>query len=156
MPALLSSAARIPPAPPTPTMTTSVFSLAILRPPRRRFGLRLQAHHRRTREGLFALEFGFAELRLGAGKTDEPPAREVLVAAIDGVGKHALHRMGAQRIEESARVWPGKAFGLARFQRGDDGILLHGREARKRRAVGLAAISIELRQAMPIELLLIG
>src|SRR5438552_13803203 len=114
MPALLSSAARMPPAPPTPTMTISVLSVAISCPPRGRFGLRLQAHHRRAGEGLFALELGLGELRLRPGEADEPPAREVLVAAIDGVGEHALHRVGAQRVEEALRARPGKAFGLPR------------------------------------------
>src|SRR5258705_4916561 len=104
MPALLSSAARIPPAPPTPTMTTSVFSVAILCPPAGRFGLRLQSHHGSPRESLLALKLRLSELRLRTGETDQPPAREVLVPAIDGISEHALHRMGAERVEEPLRA----------------------------------------------------
>src|SRR2546423_8847302 len=155
MPALLSSAARMPPAPPTPTMTISVFSVAILRPAAQRFGLRLQSHHRRAGEGLFALELGLTELRLRAREADKPPAREVLVAAIDRVGEHAFHGVSAQRVEKTLRTRPGKAFCLPRFQRGDHRVLLCRRRQRETGIVGFAAIGIELNEPVAIKFLLV-
>src|SRR5712671_1331709 len=80
MPALPSSAARIPPAAPAPTMTTSVFSVAMA-PSALRLGL--QAGHGGARERLPALHVGGREGRLRAREADQAPAREVLVAAVD-------------------------------------------------------------------------
>src|SRR5436309_8009513 len=96
-PPFASSAARMPPAAPTPTMTTSVFSLAmdLLSSLARQRALLLQADDGRTRELLLALHVRRREHRLRAGEADEAPAREVLVAAVDRVGEHPLHRVRA-------------------------------------------------------------
>src|SRR6516162_9234814 len=99
VPALASSAARIPPAAPIPTITTSVFSIAMTVSYSAR-GFGLQAGHRQSRKGLAALHVGRGEHRLRAGKADQTPAGEVLVAAVDRVGEHAFDRVGSQRIEE--------------------------------------------------------
>src|SRR5882757_6526127 len=117
MPALPSSAASTPPAAPMPTMTTSVFSVAIGSGPPLGLGLCLQADHGRTREGLLALHIRRREQRLRARKADQPPAGEILVAAIDWVREHAFHRVGAQRVEEGLRGRPGKAGGFACLER---------------------------------------
>src|SRR5262245_7214614 len=107
MPALPSSAARMPPAAPTPTMTTSVFfGCHGSSPPAR--GLRLQADDGHARECLLARHVLRGEHGLRAGETDQPPAGEILVAAIDRVGEHAFHRMGAQRVEERLLGRPGE------------------------------------------------
>src|SRR5262249_25661626 len=108
MPALPSSAARMPPAAPTPTMTTSAFSVAMSRPPHRSLGLRLQADDGRARECILALHIGGREQGLRAGETDQHPAREVLVAAIDGVGEHPFHGVRAHGVEECLRARPGE------------------------------------------------
>src|SRR5947207_402904 len=96
IPALASSAARIPPAAPAPTMTTSVFSVAMAAPSALRPGL--QAGHRQPGECLSALHVCRRECRLRAGEADQAPARKVLVAAIDRVGEHALDGVRAQRV----------------------------------------------------------
>ena len=64
------------------------------------------------------------KLHLRAGKTDEAPAGEVLVAAIDRVGEHAFHRVRAERVEEGLRRGPGEAGRLAVLERGDHFVLL--------------------------------
>src|ERR1700722_9092926 len=119
MPDLASSAARMPPAAPTPTMTTSVFAMAMALAPPRVVGARLQTDDRRAREGLAALHVGRREHGLGAREADLPPAREVAVAAIDRVGEHALHGVGAHRVEEGLRGRPDEAGGLALLERAD-------------------------------------
>src|SRR5262245_24257214 len=120
MPALASSAARMPPVPPTPTMTTSVFSVAMVLASRPG----LQTGHRQPREGLLALHVGLGEGGLRAGKADEPPAGKVLVAAIDRIGKHAFDRMRAYGVEECLRARPGEARRLALLDRRDHLVLL--------------------------------
>src|SRR5690242_13927439 len=119
MPALASSAARIPPAAPAPTMTTSVFSVAMALAPR----LGLQAGHRQPGEGFPALHVGLGESRLRTGETNELPAGEVLVAAIDRVGEHAFDRVGAHRIEKRLRGRPGEARDLVLLHGSDHSIL---------------------------------
>src|SRR5262245_18736358 len=101
MPAFASSAARIAPAAPTPTMTTSVRSVAITGPPARRTGL--HADHRGTREALSALKVGWRENELSAGKADEVPAGEVLVPAVDRIREHPFHGVRSECVEERAR-----------------------------------------------------
>src|SRR5262245_47577287 len=128
MPALPSSAARMPPAAPTPTMTTSVFSVAMSRPPHRWFGLRLQAGDGRAGEWILALHIGGREQRLRAGEADQDPAGEVLVAAIDGVGEHPFHRVSAHGVEERLRARPGERRRLALLERGDHCVLAGGVE----------------------------
>src|SRR5258708_23756564 len=151
MPALPSSAARIPPAAPAPTMTTSVFSVAMAWTSALRLGL--QAGHGEPRECRLALHVGRREGRLRSREADEAPAREVLVAAIDRVGEHALDRVRAQRVEEGLLARPGEARGLARFKRRDHLVLLRGAQLGKRLAVRLAAIFIERREPAAIEIL---
>src|SRR5580704_15393653 len=131
MPALASSAARIPPAAPTPTMTTSVFSVAMAsRPLGRGLALRLQTHHGHALERVLALHVGLREHGLRAREADELPAGEILVAAIDRVREHAFHRVGAQRVEEGLRGRPGKAGGLAGLERRDHRVLARRIEPR--------------------------
>src|ERR1700737_3361398 len=62
--------------------------------------LRLQANDRRTGEGILALQVFRGEHRLCAGEAHETPPGKVLVAAVDGIGEHSFHCMGAQRVEE--------------------------------------------------------
>ena len=64
------------------------------------------------------------------GKSDQAPAGEVLVAAIDRVGEHAFHGVGAQRVEERLRGRPGEARRLALLERGDHFVLLCARVSR--------------------------
>src|SRR5262245_42529277 len=92
MPALPSSAARIPPAAPTPTMTTSVFSVAMahILPSA---GLGLQTDDGQPREWSAALHVGRGEFQLPAGESHQAPAGEVLVAAVNGVGEHSFYRV---------------------------------------------------------------
>src|SRR5580658_5361805 len=155
MPDLASSAARMPPAAPTPTMTTSVFTMAMALAPPRVVGARLQPDDGRARERLAALHVRCREYGLGARETDLPPAREVAVAAIDRVGEHALHGVGAHRVEEGLRGRPDEAGGLALLERADDVVLHRGVERRERLAVRRFAVGVELREAAPIEILLI-
>src|SRR5262249_58022287 len=102
MPALPSSAARIPPAAPTPTMTTSVFSVAMAHIlPSARFGL--QADDGQPRERFAALHVRRGEFHLPAGESHQAPSGEVLVAAVNRVGTQSLHRVRAHGVEGSAR-----------------------------------------------------
>src|SRR5207247_5129263 len=89
MPALPSSAARIPPAAPTPTMTTSVFSVAMahILPSA---GLSLQADDGEPRERFAALHVRRGEFHLPAGESHQAPSGEVLVAAVNRVGEHSF------------------------------------------------------------------
>src|SRR5215472_1696798 len=131
MPALPSSAARIPPAAPTPTMTTSVFSVAMahILPSA---GLGLQTNDGQPREWSAALHVRRGELQLPAGESDQPPAGEVLVAAVNRVGEHPFHRVRAHGVEEGGRRGPGELARLALFDRGDDLVLLRGGETAER------------------------
>ena len=89
-----------------PTMTTSVFSVAMAYPlPTRALGRCLQADDGRARERLLALQIRRRENRLRAGKADQAPAREVLVAAVERVGEHAFHRVRPKGVEELLRQW---------------------------------------------------
>src|SRR5579885_2389461 len=108
MPALASSAAMMPPAAPTPTITTSVFSVAIAQPS---LGLcpRLETHNGLSRERFRAVHVIFGEHRLSAGKFDQPPACEILIPAVHGVGKHAFHRVAPHNFEKFVRLGPIKA-----------------------------------------------
>src|SRR4051812_2619533 len=151
MPALASSAATMPPAPPTPTITTSVRSVAIALA----FPRRLQADDRAALVGSPALHFGLCKLRLRARKAHEPPAREIFVPAIDGIGEHAFHRVDTERAKEFARGRPGEALCFAGFERGNDFVLLCRGESRESGVVGFPGIRIELCQPVTIEFLLV-
>src|SRR5215470_6730771 len=105
MPALPSSAARIPPATPTPTMTTSVFSVAMahILPSA---GLGLQSDDGQPRERSAALHVCRGEFHLRAGESHQPPSGEVLVAAVNRVGEHPFHGVSAHGVEEGDRRGP--------------------------------------------------
>src|SRR6185295_10941451 len=99
MPARVSGSTATPAAAPSPTTTTST-------------GLRLVAMvfagsveflPERLGRIFHALVFG-ANGQLSAGITDEIPAGEVLVAAVDRVAEHAFEREAAHAIEKSAQV----------------------------------------------------
>src|SRR5215472_11435805 len=141
IPALPSSAARIPPAAPTPTMTTSVFSVAMAYPPSP-LGLRLQADDGRA-VGLPALHVLRREQRLRAREADQSPAGEVPVAAIDRVGKHSFHRVRADGVEERLRTGPHELGGFALLERRDHFVLACGVQLDERRLVGADTIRIE-------------
>src|SRR5262245_29715503 len=100
MPALHHSAARLPPPPPAPTMTTSVVAVAISGPPRRGG---VETDDAGAGEGVLAREICRREGGLCAGETDQAPAGEVLVPAVDRIGKHAFHGVSAQSVEEFTR-----------------------------------------------------
>src|SRR5690348_12917298 len=119
MPALPSSAARMPPAAPTPTMTTSVFSVAMVSSPSA-CGLRLQPDDGQARERLAALHVFGGEFQLRAREAYQLPAGELLVAAVDRVGEHAFHRVRAQRVEKGDGRRPGELARLALLERRDD------------------------------------
>src|ERR1700722_21033112 len=109
MPDLASSAARMPPAAPTPTMTTSVLVMAMASAPPRVVGARLQPDDGHARERFAALHVGRREHRLGAREIHLPPPREVAVAAVDGVGEQPLHGVGAHGVEERLCARPDEA-----------------------------------------------
>src|SRR5262245_63186909 len=108
IPALPSSAATIPPTAPMPTMTTSVFSVAIVPFLSRSgfFRLGLKSDHWRPSERFLALHIGSREDGLGAWETDQTPAGEVSISAVNRVGKHAFHRMRPNCFEERLRCGP--------------------------------------------------
>ena len=90
-----------------------------------------------------------------AGEANEPPPREVLIAAIDWVGEHAFHRVRAQCGEESLGRGPGEVAGPVLLQGRDDIVLLGSGKLREGLAVGRAAIRLERGEAAPIKVLLI-
>src|SRR5262249_54583548 len=116
---------------------------------------RLQADNGLARERIGAVHVLDGELRLRAWEPDQPPACEVLIAAIDRVGEQALHRVRAHRGEEGLRARPGEVRRLALFQGGDAFVLLRGGDAAERLAVLLGAVRVELRDAAAVEILLI-
>src|SRR6478672_7712970 len=142
MPALPSSAARIPPAAPTPTMTTSVFSVAMAHIlPSASLGL--QADDGQPRERFAALHVRRGEFHLPARESHQAPSGEILVAAVNRVGEHPFHRVRAHRVEESSRRGPGELARFALFERCDDLIVLCGGETPEGFFVGFAAVGIE-------------
>src|SRR5689334_23957269 len=98
IPALPSSAASIPPTAPMPTMTTYVFSVAIVFP--------LHAGDRRACERLFAFHIRTREDRLRSREAHQLPPRIVLVPAVYRIGEHAFHRVCADGIEKLLRSRP--------------------------------------------------
>src|SRR5262249_37194465 len=155
MPALPSSAARIPPAAPTPTMTTSLFSVAMAHIlPSARFGL--QADDGQPRERFAALHVRRGEFHLPAGESHQAPSGAALVAAVNRVAKYSFHRVRAHGVEEGGRRGPGELARLALFERGDDLVLLHGGETREGFFVVLAAVRIEGGEPAPIKVLQVG
>src|SRR6516225_1674822 len=157
MPALPSSAARIPPAAPTPTMTASVFSVAISsRPPPGALVLGLDAGDWRAREGLPALKIARREKSLRAGKAHQAPAREIPVPAVDRVSEHALHGVSAKSVEELLRGRPRESSRLA-FVECCNRLVLFGRvELHEGLLIGFAAVGVELSEPAPVEILKIG
>src|SRR5262245_27943036 len=142
MPALPSSAARIPPAAPTPTITTSVFSVAMahILPSA---GLGLQSDDGQPREWSAALHVRRGEFDLPTGESHQAPSGEVLVAAVNRVGEHSFHRVRAHGVEEGGRRGPGELARLALFERGDDLILLCGGQLPEWFFVRFAAVGVE-------------
>src|SRR5215469_1725747 len=143
-----------PPTAPMPTMTTSVFSIAMVRAlPSCPLGVGpgLQPGDGHAGKRLFARKVGARVEELCAREADELPAGEVLVAAVDRVGEHAFHGMGAQSVEERLRGRECELARLALFQRADHFVLLGGAELHERLVVGFAAISVELGEAAPVE-----
>src|ERR1051325_6062951 len=153
MPAFASSAARTPPAAPTPTMTTSVFRVAMTSGRRRFAGLRLQADDCRARECLFVLQVRRRVDRLAAGEAHQPPAGEVLVAAVHRIREQALDGVRAKRVEELLRRRPREAGRLALLECRDHLVLLRAVQPHERLAVRLAAVRLELRESPAVELL---
>src|SRR5437870_5087058 len=145
----------IPPTAPMPTMTTSVFSVAIVlflfRS--RLFGLGLQSDHWHASERFLALHIGSRENGLRAGETDQAPAGEVFVSAVKRIGEHAFHGVRANCFEERLWCGPGKSGRLSFLERRDDRVLLWGAEADERFAICSATVLIELRQAVAIKIL---
>src|SRR6266566_3352396 len=139
MPALPSSAARMPPAAPTPTMTTSGFSVAMahILPSS---GLGLQADDGEPRERFAALHVRRGEFHLPAGESHQAPSGEVLVAAVNRVGEHSFHRVRAHGVKEGDRRGPREFARFALFERGDHLTLLPSGKTPKRFSVGLAAV----------------
>src|SRR6266705_2594455 len=113
----------------------------------------LQASDWRTLERLSALHVGPCETRLSAWKSHQPPPGKILVAAIDRVGKHAFHRVRADRIEELLCRGPGELCSLALLEGRDHCVLTRGIQANERVVIGLAAIRIQLCKTAPIEIL---
>src|SRR6266699_2440568 len=113
----------------------------------------LQASDWRTLERLSALHVGPGKNRLRAWKTHEPPPGKILVAAIDRVGKHAFHRVRADRIEEFLCRGPGELRSSALLEGRDHLVLTPGIQTNERVVIGLAAIRIQLCKAAPIEIL---
>src|SRR5262249_1991560 len=148
------SAARMPPAAPTPTITTSVFSVAMVSA-LHALGPRLQADDRFAGERLFARQIVGRELRLRAGETDQTPTGAVLVAAVARVGEHAFDGVLMHDVEERLRGRPHEERRLALLQRRDGFVLLRRREAAERLAVSLRAMGVELDEPGAIKILLV-
>ncbi len=108
------------------------------------------------RERVLALQVLGREQRLRAGEVDQPPAGEVLVAAVDRVGEHALHGVRAHGVEEQRRRRPGEPGRLVLLERRDHLVLLGGVELGECGIVGLAAVGIERGQTAPVEVLHVG
>ena len=104
---------------------------------------------------LLALHVLRREYRLRAREADQAPAGEVLVAAVDRVGEHAFHRVRAHSVEECLCRRPDELRRFALFERGDGFVLLRRSEPAERLAVGLGAMGVELRDAAPVEVLLV-
>ena len=124
--------------------------------PRRALTLRLQADHGCARERLPILQIRRREHRLRAGEAHQTPAREVLVAAVDRVGKHAFHGVRADGVEKHLRCGPRESGGLALLERRNHFVLPRGIQPDERLVIGLATIRIELSEPAPVEILKIG
>src|SRR5262249_17527085 len=82
-------------------------------------GLSLQSDDGQSRERSAALHVRRGELQLPAGESDQAPAGEVLVAAVDRVGEHPFHRVRAHGVEEGGRRGPGELARLALLEAGE-------------------------------------
>src|SRR5580692_2142328 len=135
-PARASGSTATPPAAPNPTTATSTgFRLMAMLVSGGAvggvmIGLNLNAH----------LLVGGGGGQARAGIADQVPAREVLVAPIKWVAKHAFHGETPGAIEERTGV--SEAFGVTAFHGGENGVLLFGGQIDERARLGAARESI--------------
>src|SRR3954469_25312602 len=149
-PASASSLARMPPVQPSPTMTASTsFNLV---------AMSSSSAHVRDADGcgwkfLVAIFLDILPMhRDRAGKTDQPPARLVAVAAIDRVGEHPLHDRLVQRGPEHTGGQSIVEAQLAGGERHEHVLALLVIEPVERFAIRLAAMGIGCFDAGAIEL----
>src|SRR5262245_28746964 len=143
-PALVSSRAMMLPVQPMPTITASAsFNRVAISASSRKVGDRL-------RLGDVALAAILVDQvgvgRRQAGKAHHPPRHLVAVAAVDRIGKEALHGDGEQCLKKLPAVEVGK-FRLALFQCFQRLVALLGGEAIEILAKGLARPGIGRRDA---------
>src|SRR5262249_20666531 len=143
-PALVSSRARMLPVQPMPTITASTsFNRVAMSASSRKVAYRL-------RLGDVALAAILLDQvgvgRRQAGKAHRPTRRLVAVAAVDRIGKEALHGDGEQRLKKLLAVEVGK-LRLALFQRFQRLLALLGSEAIEILAQGLARPGVGCRDA---------
>ncbi len=125
-------------------------------PPLQAFGLRLQSHDARAREGLFILQVSRREISLSAWKTYQAPTCEVSVPTVNWIREHPLHRVRANYVKKLGTARPGKLSRLPLLDCGDDCVLPAGVQLNERRVVSLATMGIELCEPGAIEILKIG
>ncbi len=101
--------------------------------------------------GVFILWSSGPTASLAPGITDQIPAGEVLVAAIDRVAEHAFEREAAHAIEEAAQV--GR---LIIVDGGEDGVLLVGGQAGEGDALGAEREDIQVGESIEEQRLLGG
>ena len=89
------------------------------------------------------------------GKADQPPAGEVLVAAVDRVGEHAFHGVRAQVLKNACAVGQTNPVALPCSSAVITSSCCAAGRAAERLAVCALAVRIELREAAPIEFLLV-
>ena len=96
------------------------------------------------------------ENRLRAGKADQTPPGEVLVAAVERIGEHPFHRVrpkDAEKLPGSGISEPGC---LVAFERRDHFVLLFRAEPHEWLFMSATAVRFELCQAAPVEILQLG
>ena len=125
-------------------------------PPYWALGHCLQADDGFARECLFALHIRWREDGLRARETHQAPAGEVLVAAVERVGKHAFHRVRPKNTEKFARSGIREPGCVAVFEGSDHFVLLFGTEANEWLFVSDAAVGLELGEAAAVEILQLG
>src|SRR4051812_13674833 len=143
-PARVSGSAAVPPAAPSPTMTTSVFlSLVAMSASLGDLedgvvGGRLVRRLHPRPDPLLDRRDG----QLDPGELDQVPAHEVRVAAVVGVAEHALEGVLAHGLEERARVGQ-EARRLVALDVAQDGVLLLGRKLREGRPERRGRVCVE-------------
>src|SRR5688572_21881923 len=151
-PLCASGSAAVPPAAPSPTMTTSVFLswVAMSAPPGDAEdgvvgGGPVRGLHARADPLLHGRDG-----QLDAGEPDEVPADEVGVAAVVGIAEHALERVLEHRLEErvGARGEPRRRAGLELAQ---DHVLLVGGKLCERRAEPGSRVRVERREPARVD-----